>query len=99
MGLIRENSKMKAKVQTVDGQSETVCPHGILHAVSRYGGSDGCVERASDYPRKVLEPSAGIGAFVDSVLDNNPKADIMAFEKRPAYGRYSRHLHPGRKCA
>ena len=28
-----------------------------------------------------LEPSAGIGAFVDSVLDNNPKADIMAFEK------------------
>ncbi len=25
---------------------------GILHAVSRYGGSDGCVERASDYPRK-----------------------------------------------
>ena len=24
----------------------------------------------------LLEPSAGIGAFVDSVLDNNPKADI-----------------------
>ena len=29
-------------------------------------------------PEKVLEPSAGIGAFVDSVLDNNPKAGIMA---------------------
>ena len=48
-------------------------------------------------PEKVLEPSAGIGAFVDSVLDNNPKADIMAFEKDLLTGKILRHLHPEQK--
>ena len=48
-------------------------------------------------PKKVLESSAGIGAFVDSVLDNNPKADIMAFEKDLLTGKILRHLHPEQK--
>ena len=48
-------------------------------------------------PEKVLEPSAGIGAFVDTVLDNNPKADIMAFEKDLLTGKILRHLHPEQK--
>ena len=30
-------------------------------------------------PDRVLEPSAGVGAFVDAVLENKPDADIMAF--------------------
>ena len=30
-------------------------------------------------PDRVLEPSAGVGAFVDAVLENRPDADIMAF--------------------
>lgn len=50
-------------------------------------------------PEKVLEPSAGIGAFVDSVLDNNPKADIMAFEKTCLRERYSAICTRSRKCA
>ena len=48
-------------------------------------------------PEKVLEPSAGIGAFVDSILDNNPKADIMAFEKDLLTGKILHHLHPEQK--
>lgn len=32
-------------------------------------------------PDRVLEPSAGVGAFVDSVLENRPDADIMALRK------------------
>ena len=32
-------------------------------------------------PDRVLEPSAGVGAFGDAVLENRPDADIIAFEK------------------
>lgn len=50
-------------------------------------------------PEKVLEPSAGIGAFVDSVLDNNPKADIMAFEKDLLTGKDTPPSAPGAESA
>ena len=29
----------------------------------------------------MLEPSAGVGVFVDSMLRHSPNADVMAFEK------------------
>ena len=48
-------------------------------------------------PDRVLEPSAGVGAFVDSVLENRPDADIMAFEKDLMTGKILTHLHPGQK--
>ena len=48
-------------------------------------------------PDRVLEPSAGVGAFVDSVLENRPDADIMAFEKDLMTGKILNHLHPGQK--
>lgn len=32
-------------------------------------------------PNLVLEPSAGMGAFIGSVLSDNPQAEVMAFEK------------------
>ncbi len=48
-------------------------------------------------PDHVLEPSAGAGAFVDAVLENNPDADVMAFEKDLMTGRILKHLHPDRK--
>ena len=48
-------------------------------------------------PDRVLEPSAGVGAFVDSVLENRPDADIMAFEKDLMTGKILKHLHPGQK--
>ena len=45
----------------------------------------------------LLEPSAGVGAFVDAVLDNKPDADIMAFEKALMTGKILKHLHPDQK--
>ena len=32
-------------------------------------------------PKLVLEPSAGMGAFIAPVLSDNPQAEVMAFEK------------------
>ena len=48
-------------------------------------------------PDRVLEPSAGMGAFVDAVLGYKPDADIMAFEKDLMTGRILKHLHPDQK--
>ena len=48
-------------------------------------------------PDRVLEPSAGVGAFVDAVLGYKPDADIMAFEKDLMTGRILKHLHPDQK--
>ena len=48
-------------------------------------------------PDRVLEPSAGVGAFVDAVLENNPDADVMAFEKDLMTGKILKHLHPDQK--
>ena len=48
-------------------------------------------------PDRVLEPSAGVGAFVEAVLENRPDADIMAFEKDLMTGKILKHLHPGQK--
>ena len=48
-------------------------------------------------PDRVLEPSAGVGAFVDAVLENKPDADIMAFEKDLMTGKILKHLYPDQK--
>ena len=48
-------------------------------------------------PDRILEPSAGVGAFVDAVLENKPDADIMAFEKDLMTGKILGHLHPDQK--
>ncbi|WP_305376576.1 N-6 DNA methylase [uncultured Alistipes sp.] len=48
-------------------------------------------------PDRVLEPSAGVGAFVDAILENKPDADIMAFEKDLMTGKILKHLHPDQK--
>ena len=48
-------------------------------------------------PDRVLEPSAGVGVFVDAVLENKPDADIMAFEKDLMTGKILKHLHPEQK--
>ena len=48
-------------------------------------------------PDRVLEPSAGVGAFVDAVLENKPDTDIMAFEKDLMTGKILKHLHPDQK--
>ena len=48
-------------------------------------------------PSKVLEPSAGMGAFILSVKEQSPQADVMAFEKDLLTGKLLSHLYPGEK--
>lgn len=91
--LIRENSKNESEYkQLMDSLKQSVLtafytPSAVTEALTDV------LKEHQVIPEKVLEPSAGIGAFVDSVLDNNPKADIMAFEKDLLTGKILRHLH------
>ena len=48
-------------------------------------------------PNLVLEPSAGIGAFISPVLSNNLQAEVMAFEKDLLTGKMLGHLYPQQK--
>mgnify|MGYP000876284416 FL=1 len=95
--LIRENSKNESEYkQLMDSLKQSVLtafytPSAITEALTDV------LKEHQIIPEKVLEPSAGIGAFVDSVLDNNPKADIMAFEKDLLTGKILRHLYPEQK--
>ena len=95
--LIRENSRNESEYkQLVDSLKQSVLtafytPPSVTEALADV------LKEHKVIPEKVLEPSAGIGAFVDSVLDNNPKADIMAFEKDLLTGKILRHLHPEQK--
>ena len=62
--------------------------------------TDTIADVLADYsvrPARVLEPSAGVGVFVDAVLRHNPDADVMAFEKDLLTGTILRQLHPGKK--
>lgn len=95
--LIRENSKNESEYkQLMDSLKQSVLtafytPSAVTEALTDV------LKEHQIIPEKVLEPSAGIGAFVDSVLDNNPKADIMAFEKDLLTGKILHHLHPEQK--
>ena len=95
--LIRENSKNESEYkQLMDSLKQSVLtafytPSAVTEALTDV------LKEHHIIPENVLEPSAGIGAFVDSVLDNNPKADIMAFEKDLLTGKILRHLHPEQK--
>ena len=62
--------------------------------------TDTVADVLADYsvrPSRVLEPSAGVGVFVDAVLRHNPDADVMAFEKDLLTGTILRQLHPDKK--
>ena len=48
-------------------------------------------------PGLVLEPSAGMGAFISPVLLNNPQAEVMAFEKDLLTGKLLGCLYPQQK--
>ena len=48
-------------------------------------------------PKLVLEPSAGMGAFISPVLSNNPQAEVMAFEKDLLTGKLLGCLYPQQK--
>ncbi len=62
--------------------------------------TDTIADVLADYgvrPARMLEPSAGVGVFVDAVLRHNPDADVMAFEKDLLTGTILRQLHPDKK--
>ena len=48
-------------------------------------------------PRRLLEPSAGHGAFVEAFARRNADADVMAFEKDLLTGKILSHLYPDKK--
>ena len=48
-------------------------------------------------PKLVLEPSAGMGAFISPVLSKNPQAEVMAFEKDLLTGKLLGCLYPQQK--
>ena len=95
--LIRENSKEETEYKRyMDGMKQSVLtafytPAEITATIA------GVLHERGIRPDRVLEPSAGVGAFVDAVLDNKPDADIMAFEKDLMTGRILGHLHPEQK--
>ena len=95
--LIRENSKDETEYKRyVDSLKASVLtafytPKEITGVIA---------DVLADYsvrPDRVLEPSAGVGAFVDAVLQHNPDADVMAFEKDILTGKLLRHLYPDKK--
>ena len=95
--LIRENSRNESEYkQLMDSLKQSVLtafytPPSVTEALAD------ALKEHKVIPEKVLEPSAGIGAFVDAVLENNPKADVMAFEKDLLTGKILHHLHPEQK--
>ena len=95
--LIRENSGNESEYkQLMDSLKQSVLtafytPPSVTEALAD------ALKEHKVIPEKVLEPSAGIGAFVDAVLENNPKADVMAFEKDLLTGKILHHLHPEQK--
>ena len=48
-------------------------------------------------PRRLLEPSAGHGAFIEAFTRKNADADVMAFEKDLLTGKILAHLYPDKK--
>ena len=95
--LVRENSKDDTEYKRyVDAMKQSVLtafytPPEITDAIADVLHGHGI------RPDRVLEPSAGVGAFVDAVLENKPDTDIMAFEKDLMTGKILGHLHPDQK--
>ena len=95
--LIRENSRNESEYkQLMDSLKQSVLtafytPPSVTETLAD------ALKEHKVMPEKVLEPSAGIGAFVDAVLENNHKADVMAFEKDLLTGKILHHLHPEQK--
>ena len=95
--LIRENSRDDAEYKRyMDSLKASV----LTAFYTPKEITDTIADVLADYsvrPDRVLEPSAGVGAFVDAVLRHNPGADVMAFEKDILTGKLLRHLYPDKK--
>ena len=95
--LIRENSKDETEYKRfVDSLKASV----LTAFYTPKEITDTLADMLADYsvrPSRVLEPSAGVGVFVDAVLRHSPDADVMAFEKDLLTGTILRHLYPDKK--
>ena len=95
--LIRDNSKDDAEYKRyVDSLKSSV----LTAFYTPKEVTDTLVSVLKEYnvtPLKVLEPSAGMGAFVSSVKEHAPQADVMAFEKDLLTGKLLSHLYPNDK--
>ena len=95
--LIRENSRDEAEYRRyVDSLKASVLtafytPQAIADTIADV------LHDRKVRPRLVLEPSAGMGAFVSPVLSNNPQAEVMAFEKDLLTGKLLGCLYPQQK--
>ena len=95
--LIRENSKDETEYKRfVDSLKASV----LTAFYTPKEITDTLADVLADYsvrPARMLEPSAGVGVFVDSMLRHSPNADVMAFEKDLLTGTILRHLYPDQK--
>ena len=95
--LIRENSKDETEYKRfVDSLKASV----LTAFYTPKEITDTIADVLADYsvrPARMLEPSAGVGVFVGSVLRHSPNADVMAFEKDLLTGTILRHLYPDQK--
>ena len=95
--LIRENSRDEAEYRRyVDSLKASVLtafytPQAIADTIADV------LHDRKVRPKLVLEPSAGMGAFISPVLSNNPQAEVMAFEKDLLTGKMLGHLYPQQK--
>ena len=95
--LVRENSKDETEYKRyVDAMKQSVLTafYTPLEITSTIADA---LHDHKVRPDRVLEPSAGVGAFIDAVLEDNPKADVMAFEKDLMTGKILKYLYPDQK--
>ena len=95
--LIRENSRddmeYKRYVDSLKSSVLTACytPKEVTDAIAC------ALKEYNVTPSRVLEPSAGMGAFISSVKEQTPQADVMAFEKDLLTGKLLSYLYPDEK--
>ena len=95
--LIRDNSKDDAEYKRyIDSLKSSVLtafytPKEVTDTIASV------LKEYNVTPSKVLEPSAGMGAFISSVKEQAPQADVMAFEKDLLTGKLLSYLYPDEK--
>ena len=95
--LIRENSRDEREYKSyVDSLKSSVLTAFYTPAEITGAITEALYDRKVR-PDHVLEPSAGTGAFVDAVLQYQPQADVMAFEKDMLTGKLLGCLYPEQK--
>ncbi|MDD4993619.1 MAG: N-6 DNA methylase [Paludibacter sp.] len=95
--LIRDNSANETEYKRyVDSLKSSVLtafytPSEIVSALADTLQEQGVI------PKRLLDPSAGQGAFIASFTQYSPHAEVMAFEKDLLTGKLLSHLYPEHK--